>query len=178
MTVWNSVIHASLKRKLQGLVAEDPFASGVSALMHAAPGYAAFHQPQPHHDPHHQSRSDLIHDVAVEKHPEDVVARLLDTFRQDALAGAECFIRLATERNHVKRSSPQALVLFVGDNDSYRVLLHVTKFSCNAPRWEHSGDRCIVTANVWDAGVDSAIFDFQMERAPEGGWLVDEVFRL
>lgn len=144
--------------------------------MHAAPGYAAPQQEE--RDTQQQQRSDVMHHDAAGKQPEDIVASLLETFRQDALAGAKCFIQLATERNHVKRSSPQALVLFVGDNDSYRVLLHVSKFSCNPPRWEQSGERCIVTANVWGAAVESAVFDFQMERAPGGGWLVDEVFRL
>lgn len=138
--------------------------------MHAAPGYAALND--------HTHESDVLPNLQLGKPPEDVVSELLDSFRKDALRGAHAFIAVATERNHVKKSTPQSLVLFVGDNQSYRVLLHIDRFSCKAPRWEQSGERCVVTANVWGTAGDFAVFDFQMERKDDNFWLVDEVFRL
>lgn len=85
------------------------------------------------------------------------------------------FVQVASERNHVKRSTPERLVLFVGDNDSYRLLLRVNRFVVERERFGGEGE-CVVRAQVWGSGEEAA-FDFMMVYH-KGEWLIDEVFRL
>lgn len=163
MTVWNSVIHASLKRKLEGLVAESPVRNGVSALLHASAGYSTIEAPIPA-APH------------MDTPPQEVVDFLLSSFVADALQGATNFIRVASQSNHVKKSSPKFLLLFVGDNESYRPLLRAKRFHVQEARFERSGKQCVISAHVWTSdGLSN--FDFQLSLY-EGQWLIDEVFRL
>lgn len=165
MPVWNSVIHASLKRKLQGLVAETPVASGVSGLLHAAQGYTV-------------STRDIDFDHPPGNlPPAQLVTYLLSAFQRDALVGAAAFVGMASQSCHVKQSSPQSLVLFIGDNDSYRALLRVHAFFCGAPRFEASGQKCVVSAEIRSSDDDTSKFDFQLSNH-DGSWLIDEVFRL
>ena len=164
MQVWNNVIHASLKRKLEGLKAENPVQNGVSALMHAAPGYTSA-----------TPISDAAHVPPMP--PGEVVSHLLSSFVEDALVGAAFFIQVASHTNHVKRATPQSLVLFVGDNESYRILLRLARFSVQIPRFKDSGSDCVVRADIFDDRDQSAAFDFQL-ACYEGQWLIDECFRI
>lgn len=169
MTVWNSVIHASLKRKLAGLVAEHPVANGVSALLHAAPGYPV-------------GTVGLDSDrPPVGLNPVQVCAHLLSELKRDALAGAAVFCSLSSSNCHVKFTAPHTLVLFIGDNDSYRPLLRVSSFLCGLPRFEDGAKKCVVSVNVHSPVVteeEPAKFDFQLSCDDAGSWLIDEVFRL
>lgn len=169
MSVWNTVIHASLKRKLQGLVAESPVTNGVSALLHTAPGHAV------------STRTFDSDGAPSGLTPGQVVTYLLSAFKRDALAGAAAFVSVASESCHVRQTSPQTLVLFIGDNESYRPLLRVTSFYCESPRFEASGTKCVITVEVHSPNVgenESAKFDFQLSCDAAGSWFVDEVFRL
>lgn len=168
MNVWNSVIHASLKRKLQGLVAENPVASGVSGLIHAAPGYGT---------PDENEQAENADEGLQTLQPGEVVDRLLSSFTQDALMGATTFIKLASHSNHVKKTTPQTLVLFIGDTDSYRILLHITSFTQEPPRFEQAGEKCVVRAVVTSVQGQGASFDFQLSYDGTQ-WLIDEAFRL
>lgn len=164
MNMWNSVIHASLKRKLDGLAAENTVTNGVSALLHAAPGIIS-----------HVGAPALPH-MRSGRTPTEVVAFLLQSFVKDALVGAKNFIELASEVNHVKRSTPHRLVLFVGDNENYRPLLRITHYDIHTARYEGSGQRCVLRADVYGTA-ERAAFDFQLS-CEDGEWLIDEVFRL
>lgn len=172
MNTWNSVIHASLKRKLQGLIAESPVASGVSALLHTAPGHSAGVSPRP------GSPDTLESSPPSGLTPEQVVSYLLAAFQRDALAGAAAFVSLASRNCRVRLTTPQTLVLFIGDNDSYRPLLHVQSFYCATPRFEAGGAKCVVSAEVRGTDSEKFKFDFQLSCDDSGAWLIDELFRL
>lgn len=165
MAMWNSVIHASLKRKLEGFVAENPVVSGVSALMHASPGYASPGETCPSPN------------MPQNLSPELLVSHILNTFIEDALAGATAFIQYASPSNYVGLSTPQGVVLFAGDNESYRPLLHIQSFKCDPPKFEKSGSKCVVRAYLQSAQ-EAFTFDFQLSSADGTSWLVDELFRL
>lgn len=169
MSVWNNVIHASLKRKLQGLVAESPVTNGVSALLNTAPGHMV------------STKAFDSDDAPPGLTPAQVVNYLLSAFKKDALAGAAAFVSLASQSCHVRHTSPQTLLLFIGDNDNYRPLLRVTSFYCGPPRFEASGTKCVIDVEVHSPNVgenESAKFDFQLSCDAVGSWFIDEVFRL
>lgn len=177
MGVWNTVIHASLKRKLQNLAAETPVVNGVSALLNRAPGQVGNIVLTTEDD---DARKETVSNVSGMTCPDNVVTFLLEAFKRDGLSGASAFVSLASGKCRVRSTSPHTLVLFVGDNESYRPLLRVTSFVCAAPRYEAGGQECVVTAEVHSPCVveEVAKFDFQLSVDEHGSWLIDEVFRL
>lgn len=180
MAVWNSVIHASLKRKLHTLISEEnPVTSGgVSSLLNNT------YNPTPSSSFQSQSQKSPSQPiVTADKSPDDVVRTLLATFKRDALLGATAFVSFASSNCHVKHTNPQTLLLFIGDNESYRPLLRLSSFNVAAPRYESSLTKCVVTVDLHLPDVsaeETAKFDFQLslDNTDSANWLIDEVFRL
>lgn len=181
MTVWNTVIHASLKRKLQGLISESQITNGVSALLHTSP--ATQHTPSSSPSPSASTTlTPTVRDADINKSPAQVISYLLSSFKQDALVGACAFVQVASDSCHVKHTNPETLVLFIGDNENYRPLLRLTSFCIENPRFEHSHLNCVVTVVIHLPNVgenETAKFDFQLSTDNvNGNWFVDEVFSL
>lgn len=225
MKVWNDVIHASLKRKLQGLVAEKPVTNGVSALLQTSPAVTSSSSSSSSSSTTSQSSSPTslssptsssatspssstfrppssvdvdaaggVTSAAGGEHtsglsPGQVVSHLLSSFKQDALTGATTFVKVASQDCHVKHTNAETLVLFIGDNDSYRPLLRISSFYVAAPRFEAGGMKCVISVETHQLEVsvsggesgnseDCAKFDFQLSCDASGAWLIDEVFRI
>lgn len=215
MKVWNDVIHASLKRKLQGLVAEKPVTNGVSALLHTSPAVTSSSTSSSSSSsssttppttslssPTSSSSSTFRPPSSVDvgaastagEHtsglsPGQVVSHLLSSFKQDALTGATTFVKVSSQECHVKHTNAETLVLFIGDNDSYRPLLRISSFYVAAPRFEAGGMKCVISVETHQPEVsvsggesgnseDCAKFDFQLSCDASGAWLIDEVFRI
>ena len=154
MDIWNNVIYASLKRKLSNLP-HTPMHS-LSSLI------------PPTEEPPQPAATQQLP-------PLDVINNLMLAFERDAMRGAAMFVQVASPRNHVRTSTPARLVLFVSDNESYRIMLRVESFSVIREQFGEEG-QCVVRAEVRGGG-EEAVFDFMLSQY-DGEWLIDEVFRL